>query len=80
MTPESGEQFDVSDEAYTRFQDYAFSQGFAVVVGSCGKGRKAYECVHHKFETQNNRKLHDHIDEGSNRKFEPTKLKSKRCG
>ena len=79
IEPSSGEQFDVPDEAYTRLQNYAFSQGFAVVVGSCGKGRKAYECVHHKSETQNNRKLDDHIGEGSNRKVEATKLKSKGC-
>jgi hypothetical protein len=29
------EQYDVSNEVYTRLQNYVFSQGFAVVTGFC---------------------------------------------
>ena len=39
--PSSTETFDVPDNAWTRLQNYAFSQGFAIVTGSCGTGRKS---------------------------------------
>ena len=34
------------DDAWTRLQDYAFSQGFAIVTGQCGQAdpRKTYKC------------------------------------
>ena len=77
--PSPSETFDVPDDAWTRLQNYAFSQGFAIVTGSCGAGRKSYQCIHAEEKTQNNRKLDEHTGEGSNRQQELTRIKKKGC-
>ena len=54
--PTNGERFEVPEEAMERLQDYAFSQGFVVVIGPCGQQgnpRKTYRCIHHGTETRN---------------------------
>ena len=77
--PSQNETFDIADDAWSRLQNYAFSQGFAIVTGSCGVGRKSYQCIHAEEKTQNNRKLDEHTGEGSNRKQELTRIKKKGC-
>ena len=84
-SPEDGEQFDTPEEAIERLQDYAFSQGFVVVTGSCGSRgnpRKYYHCIHHGVETQNNRKLDEHVgpkDAPTNRRRELTRTRGLGC-
>ncbi|CAF9942052.1 hypothetical protein IMSHALPRED_003174 [Imshaugia aleurites] len=58
LPPSKNETFNTPDDAWTRLQDYAFSQGFAIVTGQCGKAdpRKTYKCIHHSAETKNWRK------------------------
>ncbi len=79
--PADGELFDISNEAYERLQNYAFSQGFQIVIGFCEVGRKNYSCIHHKADTKNYRKLDDHAskDGSTNRKQKLTKIKAKDC-
>ena len=67
-------------------QDYAFSQGFAIITGQCGKvdPRRTYKCIHHSIETKNWRKLPEHKGEvdpehGTTRLQESTKIKAKGC-
>ena len=84
-TPADGEQFEVPQEAMDRLQNYAFSQGFVVVIGPCGwvgNPRKTYHCIHHGTETRNWRKLDDHVgtaEEPTNRQRELTKARSLNC-
>ena len=55
LPPSKNEIFYTPDEAWTRLQDYAFSQGFAIVTAQCGKAdpRKTYKCIHHSADTKN---------------------------
>lgn len=55
-TPAYGELFKTSDEAHQRLQDWAFTQGFAVVTESKWKGRCIFHCIHYKKKTRNSRK------------------------
>ncbi len=79
--PADDELFDIPSEAYERLQNYAFSQRFQIVTGSCEVGRRNYPCIHHKADTKNYRKLDDHAskDGSTNRKQELTKIKAKHC-
>jgi hypothetical protein len=56
LTPVHGESFKTPDEALRRLQDWAFTQGFAVVTESKRKGRCIFHCIHHKKKTRNSRK------------------------
>jgi Transcription factor AFT len=56
ILPASGESFDSPANALRRLQDWAFTQGFAVVTESTRKDRVIFECVHHKKKTKNCRK------------------------
>lgn len=86
LPPSKNEIFDTPDDAWTRLQNYAFSQGFAIVTDQCGKTnpRKFYRCIHHSIETRNWRKLLEHKREidpehGITRLQENTKIKAKGC-
>ena len=86
LPPRKNETFDTPDDAWTRLQDYAFSQGFAIVTGQYGKAdpRKAYKCIHHSVETKNWRKLPEHkgeqdLEHRTTRQQEKTKIKAKAC-
>ena len=83
--PADGEHFEVPEEAFERLQNYAFSQKFAVVTGSCGSrgnSRKYYHCIHHGIDTQNNRKFDEHVgtkEEPTNRQRELTRIRGLNC-
>ncbi|KAL8948976.1 MAG: hypothetical protein Q9222_004882 [Ikaeria aurantiellina] len=79
--PATGERFDDADAVANRLQNYAFSQGFAMVTGSCGKGRKTYLCKHHGTKTKNIRKLDDtpSKDGSTNRKHQVMNVHAKGC-
>lgn len=84
QAPTRNETFEVPDQAWDRLQDWAFSQGFAIIIGQCGDRRKNYRCVHHSKGTKNWRKLPEHAGEANPendkvRKQEKTKIKSKDC-
>ncbi|CAF9919853.1 MAG: hypothetical protein ALECFALPRED_001321 [Alectoria fallacina] len=86
LPPSKNETFDTPDDAWTRLQDYAFSQGFAIVTGSCGvkDPRKTYHFIHHYIETKNSRKLPEHkgeqdLEHNTTRLQEMTRIKAKGC-
>lgn len=84
LPPQRDEVFDTPDDSIIRLQDYAFSQGFAVITSTCGQGRKNYNCIHHADKTRNYRKLPEHKEEedlehGTKRTQELTKIKAKGC-
>jgi len=56
ITPVFGESFVTLEDALQRLQDWAFTQGFAVVTESLRKGRAIFGCIHHKNTTRNSRK------------------------
>src|SRR4051794_35564713 len=56
ITPVFGESFVTPEGALRRLQDWAFTQGFAVVIESSRKGRAIFGCIHHKNTTRNSRK------------------------
>lgn len=53
-----GEPFATAVDAKDRFQDYAFSQGFAIVIHNHEKTRQiiVLECTQHRSHTKNWRK------------------------
>jgi hypothetical protein len=59
LPPISGEIVPGPDEGKIRLQDYAFTQGFCLVVASYDKKRQRLimECSRHKKKTRNTRKL-----------------------
>ena len=68
ISPASGEAYEDREVALRRLQDWAFTQGFAVVTESVkiGRinakgvktgGRVAFQCVHHRDKTRNSRKI-----------------------
>ena len=54
--PVDGESFQSGEEALKCLQDWAFTQGFAVVTESGRQDRIRFQCVHHKKKTRNTRK------------------------
>jgi hypothetical protein len=56
ITPAHGESFKTPEDALQRLQDWAFTQGFAVVTESKRKGRVIFQCIHHRTKTRNSRK------------------------
>jgi hypothetical protein len=64
LNPHENEPSESKETAYTRLQDWAFTKGFALVIESAktknGQVVRQYvECVHHKKETRNYRKLNE---------------------
>ena len=64
LPPMDGEVFNSFQECFARLQDYAFSNGFAVVTLSLGtkKARAQFGCVHRAEETKNWRKPEKRIE------------------
>jgi hypothetical protein len=56
LTPVARESFINHEDALKRLQDWAFTQGFAVVTESVRKGRVIFQCIHHRKKTRNTRK------------------------
>lgn len=81
IEPKTGETFDSHEAAWDRVQNWAFTQGFAMVTGPCHTGSKYYECIHRGKETANKRKLDQHAskDGSTNRTQELTHIKAKDC-
>ena len=64
LPPRDREIYDAPSACFERLQNFAFSQGFAVVTGSCGRAgnpRKYYRCIHHGDKTRNWRRLEEHV-------------------
>ena len=62
--PSDNEVFQSKEAAFTRLQDWAFINGFAIVKESSKSKqgqvvRQYLECVHHKKATKNGRKLEE---------------------
>ena len=57
--PADGEIFQTLEQAIVRLQDYAFIQGYALVVETKDpkRNRLVMECVRHKDKSRNNRKI-----------------------
>jgi len=71
-----GELFDIPNEAYERLQNYAFSQKFQIVTGSCEVDRRNHSCIHHKTDTKNDRKLDNHARKEINKRRRTLSLDS----
>jgi Transcription factor AFT len=56
-TPKSGEVFESKEFCKKRLQAFAFTQGFAIVIGKSDKNRAIFHCIHYNAETRNNRGL-----------------------
>jgi hypothetical protein len=54
--PLTNESFETPELALIRLQDWAFTQGFAIVIESRRSKRVILECVHHHKKTRNSRK------------------------
>ena len=59
LPPEEGEVFSTVEQGQTRLQDYAFTQGFALVQESFQKQRgiMVLDCSRHHTKERNTRKL-----------------------
>lgn len=77
--PLTGDEVNSPEEALRWFQDYAFTQGFAVVTASKSRDRLRVDCIHHGKKTRNTRKLPDTVTKGGDRKKELTYVKAKEC-
>jgi hypothetical protein len=53
ITPANGESFATPGDALVRLQDWAFTQGFAVVTESTRKAQVIFNCIHHRKKTRN---------------------------
>jgi hypothetical protein len=79
IAPIDGKYTESRDAAFERLQDWAFTQGFAIVRDSCKteKGqivRAYFDCVHHKKFTKNCGKLQE-----EDRKRVETKTQASGC-
>ncbi|KAJ0128214.1 Uncharacterized protein HZ326_28691 [Fusarium oxysporum f. sp. albedinis] len=77
--PVTGDEVNSPEEALRWFQDYAFTQGFALVTASKSRDRLRVHCIHHGKKTRNTRKLPDTVTKGGDRKKELTYVKVKEC-
>ncbi|XP_044717315.1 uncharacterized protein HRG_08823 [Hirsutella rhossiliensis] len=77
--PVTGDEANDPEGALRWFQDYAFTQGFALVTTSKARDRLRVSCIHHGRGTRNTRKLSDTVTEGGDRKKELTYVKAKDC-
>ena len=57
--PTHGDVVADPDVAFRRIQDWAFTQGYAFVIESTTDIRVRFECVHHKNNTKNCRKIEE---------------------
>ena len=72
--PVDDEEVDSPEAGYVRIQDWAFTQGFAVVKESRKPIRQVLHCVHHKDDTRNTRKTDE-----TERKRTATKIQATGC-
>ena len=56
MHRQHGETVNDPHEGFVRLQDWAFTQGFALVKKSSRPDRLVLHCIHHHKETRNTRK------------------------
>lgn len=75
LSPQPGEVL-TPDKAYECLQNYAFSQGFCIVITSRDMANTyiRYACIHHGHTTRNWRKLDEHRSEEGNRQKEYTNI------
>ncbi|KAI9764828.1 MAG: hypothetical protein M1839_005705 [Geoglossum umbratile] len=80
LPPQVGEILD-PDQAYNRLQNYAFSQGFCIVVTSRDKANTyiRFACIHHGQTTHNWHQLDEHRTEEGNRQKEYTNIRARGC-
>jgi hypothetical protein len=80
LPPQAGEVLD-PDEAYKRLQNYAFTQGFCIVISSHDKANTfvRFVCIHHGHNTRNWHKLDEHKTEEGNRHKEYTSIRARGC-
>ena len=78
LPPQDGEVLN-PDQAYEHLQNYAFSQGFCIVITSHDSTFIRYACIHHGQGTRNWRKLDDHKSEEGNRQKEHTHIHARGC-
>jgi hypothetical protein len=78
LPPQAGEVH-LPDQAYHRLQNYAFSQGFCIVITSRNKANTyiRYACIHHGHDTRNWRHLDDHRTEEGNRQKKYTTIRAR---
>ena len=88
LAPAAGEVFDNPDVCKERLQEWALSQGFAVVQKSgslkSAKPRFEFRCIHHGDKTANTRQLEEHVERDedtitSRRKQEYTTINARSC-
>ena len=72
--PRKGESFETPKQALLRLQNWAFTQGFAVVTESRTRDRVRFHCIHHHKKTRNTRKT-----KLEDRERVQTKTKAKGC-
>jgi hypothetical protein len=80
LPPQAGEVLTL-DQAYNRLQDYAFSQGFCIVITSHDRANTyiRYACIHHGHDTRNWHQLDEHKVEEGNRQKEYTNIRARGC-
>ena len=79
LEPYECEIFKDTNAAFNRYQDYAFSKGFFIIILSSSnetglRPHYIFGCKHHSKHTRNYRKLDDFRGENSNRQREATKV------
>ena len=76
LPPQEGEGFASWEEGKARLQDYAFTQGFAIVIESFQKTRGVMllECTRHHRKERNTRKLAE-----TDRQRKSTKVSFNNC-
>ncbi|KAI9778212.1 MAG: hypothetical protein M1839_008329 [Geoglossum umbratile] len=69
------------DEAYECLQNYAFSQGFCIVITSHDNANTyiRYACIHHGHTTRNWYQLDEHRSEERNRQKEYINIRAREC-
>jgi hypothetical protein len=79
-TPQVGEVLS-SDKVYDCLQNYAFTQGFCVVVTSHDKANTyiRYACIHYGTTTRNWHGLDDYRMEEGNKQKEYTNIQARGC-
>ena len=80
LPPQASELLD-PDEAYERLQNYAFTQGFCIVISSHDRAKTyvRFVCIHHDFTIRNWCKLDEHRTEESNRRKEYISICARGC-
>ena len=80
LPPQPGEVLN-PDEAYECLQNYAFNQGFCIVVTSHDKANTyiRYACIHHGHTTKNWHQLDEHRSKEGNRQKEYTNIRARGC-